>query len=126
MRLKIRFFFWTTFLAVVFGSVTSTPTHASEVRNGVVCRDAGKVVTSKSGKYRCAQNPFLMSTRLTWTSSACLTANRLLKNARNEYESWKDLAKLAGAEGEQTLEQLKSSIEGLEFEMKNNVCKRGR
>jgi hypothetical protein len=48
-----------------------------------------------------------------------------LKDARSQYEDWKDLAKLAGAEGEKTLVELESSIIDLENTMKNEVCKRG-
>jgi hypothetical protein len=55
----------------------------------------------------------------------CFTANALLKDARSQYEDWKDLAKLAGAEGEKTLQDLQTSITELETMMQNEVCKKG-
>ena len=83
--------------------------------------------TTKVGTkvYRCGKNPYFKPASLTWTLRGCFTANALLKDARSQYEDWKDLAKLAGAEGEKTLNDLQASITELENTMKNEVCKKG-
>jgi hypothetical protein len=47
------------------------------------------------------------------------------KDAKQQYEDWVDLAKLAGAEGEKTMQDLQTSITELEDTMKNVACKRG-
>jgi hypothetical protein len=48
-----------------------------------------------------------------------------LKDARSQYDDWKDLAKIAGPDGEKTLQELQTSITELENTMKNEVCKKG-
>ena len=60
-----------------------------------------------------------------WTLSGCLTAYAMWKDAKQQYEDWKDLAKLAGADGEKTLADLQTSIDNLEKTMKTQVCVKG-
>lgn len=103
----------------------SSNASAATIRNGVKCIKAGSVTKSGSKVYRCGKNPYFKPTSLTWTLRGCFTANALLKEARQQYEDWKDLAKLAGAEGEKTLNDLQTSITELENTMKNEVCKKG-
>ena len=108
--------------AMVFGS---TQAQAASVKNGVTCAKVGATTKSGSKVYRCGKNPYVKPNKLTWTLRGCLTANALLKDARQQYEDWKDLAKLAGVEGEKTLSDLLTSITELENTMKNEVCKKG-
>ena len=112
---------------IVTLSLTLIPVNAfaANVKNGVKCVKAN--VTTKVGSkvYRCGKNPYFKPASLTWTLRSCFTANTLLKEARLQYEDWKDLAKLAGAEGEKTLNELQASITELENTMKNEVCKKG-
>ena len=95
------------------------------IKNGVTCSNVGKIVKFDGRVYRCGKNPIFKPNKLTWTLRGCFTANALLKDARSQYEDWKDLAMLAGAEGEKTLSDLQSSIDELESIMKNEVCKKG-
>ena len=116
--------------AVVAGSILGAsmmvmPSQASTVKNGVACSKANATTKVGSKVYRCGKNPYVKPTQLTWTLRGCFTANALLKDARSQYEDWKDLAKLAGADGEKTLMELQTSITELENTMKNEVCKRG-
>ena len=101
------------------------PANAAVVKNGVKCVKSGASIKSGSKIYRCGKNPYYKPTNLTWTLRGCFTANALLKEARQQYEDWKDIAKLAGADGEKTLIELETSITVLENTMKNEVCKRG-
>ena len=101
------------------------PAMAVTVKNGVKCTKANAPTKVGSKVYRCGKNPFFKPTSLTWTLRGCFTANVLLKDAREQYEDWKDLAKLAGAEGEKTMNDLQASITELENTMKNEVCKKG-
>lgn len=99
--------------------------NAAKIANGVACVKA-KATTKVGGKtYVCSKNPFVKPTKLTWTLRQCLTANNLRKDALEQYETWKDLAKLAGPEGDAVLADLQKSITDLENTMKNEVCKRG-
>ena len=116
--------------AVVAGSILGAslmvvPSQAAKVKNGVACSKANATTKVGSKVYRCGKNPYVKPTKLTWTLRGCFTANALLKDARSQYEDWKDLAKLAGADGEKTLMELQTSITELENTMKNEVCKRG-
>lgn len=83
--------------------------------------------TTKVGSkiYRCGKNPYFKPKSLTWTLRGCFTAKSLLREARSQYEDWKDLAKIAGPDGEKTLTELQTSISELEITMKEQVCKKG-
>jgi hypothetical protein len=47
------------------------------------------------------------------------------KDAKEQYADWVDLAKLAGEQGQKTMDELQASIIELESTMKDVVCKRG-
>lgn len=112
-------------LLMMFTSFLNFPAHSVSVKNGVSCTKVN-ATTKVGGKvYRCGKNPYFKPTSLTWTLRGCFTAQALLKEARSQYEDWKDLAKIAGPEGEKTLQDLQSSISELETTMKEEVCKRG-
>mgnify|MGYP006276183983 CR=1 FL=1 len=99
--------------------------NATTVKNGIKCSKLGISIKSGMNVYRCGKNPYVKPTSLTWTRRACFTANALLKEAKSQYEDWQGLAKLAGADGEATLQELRDSITELESTMKNEVCKKG-
>ena len=111
--------------AILGASMIVVPSQAATVKNGVACTKANATTKVGSKVYRCGKNPYVRPTALTWTLRGCFTANALLKDARSQYEDWKDLAKLAGPDGEKTLQELQTSITELENTMKNEVCKRG-
>ncbi len=118
------------FLAILAGgilgaSMVTVPAQAATIKNGVKCTKAGATTKVGTKVYRCGKNPYFKPASLTWTLRGCFTANALLKDARSQYEDWKDLAKLAGAEGEKTLQDLQTSITELETMMQNEVCKKG-
>jgi hypothetical protein len=106
-------------------AVSPFSTSAATIKNGVNCSKSGTTAKSGSKTYRCAKNPYVKPERNTWTLRGCLTAYAMWKDAKEQYEEWVDLAKLAGAEGQKTMDELQDSIEGLEDTMKNVACKRG-
>ncbi|MBM3721295.1 MAG: hypothetical protein FJW47_05300 [Actinobacteria bacterium] len=114
-------------VVAVFGtSAVVIPTaQASTIKNGVQCTKVNATKKVGAMVYRCGKNPYVAPTRLTWTLRDCFTANALLKSAKSQYEGFKDIAKLAGADGEKTINELQASITGLENMMKNEACKKG-
>ncbi len=103
----------------------ATPANAATIKNGVNCSKAGATTKVGSKTYRCAKNPYVKPTRNTWTLRGCLTAYAMWKDAKEQYADWIDLAKLAGAEGQKTMDELQASITDLEATMKDVACKRG-
>ena len=47
------------------------------------------------------------------------------KDAKQQYADWVDIAKLAGDDGQKSLDDLQASIDKLETTMKTQVCKKG-
>jgi hypothetical protein len=106
-------------LGVLIGSgLQIVPASALTIKNGVNCSKVGATTKVGSKTYRCAKNPYVKPSQNTWTLRGCLTALAMWKDA-------KDLAKLAGAEGQKTMDELQASITSLEDTMKNVACKRG-
>ena len=103
----------------------ATPANSVTIKNGVNCSKAGATTKVGSKTYRCAKNPYVKPTRTTWTLRGCLTAYAMWKDAKEQYADWIDLAKLAGAEGQKTMDELQASITDLEATMKDVACKRG-
>ena len=105
--------------------LNAIPANAATIKNGVNCSKAGATTKVGSKTYRCAKNPYVKPTRNTWTLRGCLTAYAMWKDAKEQYADWIDLAKLAGAEGQKTMDELQASITDLEATMKDVACKRG-
>ena len=115
----ISLFLWsfTTFaLPVSFGSVS----------NGAKCTKSGTKTSVGKKTYICGKNPYFKPSKLTWTLRECLNANRLLREAKEQYEVGQSISKLAGPEAMDILSELQNSISELEKTMKEDVCKRGR
>ena len=108
--------------AIGFFAPTSS---AATIKNGVNCTKANATVKVGKKTYRCAKNPYVKPERRTWTLTTCLTAQRFLREAKSEYANWESLAKLAGPDGQKTLDDLQASITSLEDTMKNEACKQG-
>ena len=111
--------------AILFSGAITAPAQAVTIKNGVACTKANATTKVGTKVYRCAKNPYVTPSKRTWTLKGCLDAYALYKNAQEEYDSWKDLAKLAGPEGEKTMKDLQDSIASLENTMKTVACKRG-
>jgi hypothetical protein len=71
-------------LVVAGGVMIAVPADAAvKISNGVACKKSGQTTKTSSGTYRCAKNPLVSSTKLTWLSLDCLTAaNDAVKSQR--------------------------------------------
>ena len=123
MRWRISNVFFLTVL--VFNFILVPSGNAVTIKNGVVCTKANATAKIGTKIYKCAKNPYVTPTKRTWTLSGCLTAYALWKDSKQQYEDFKDIAKLAGAEGEKTMKELLDSIASLETTMKTVACKKG-
>ena len=67
---------------IVAGSVlVAAPAEAApKITNGVSCTKSGSTTKTTAGTYKCAKNPLVSSTKLTWLSVDCInTANAAVK-----------------------------------------------
>jgi len=116
-------------LAATFGlflATTSfaTTSSAATVKNGVTCKKSGQKTKSGSKTYYCEKNPYVTPTNNSWTLAACLDANDLYIEAKDQYGIFKDI--LSGSpEGITELGKLQKSMDSLTVLMKTKVCKKG-
>jgi hypothetical protein len=116
-------------LAATFGlflATTSfaTTSSAATVKNGVTCKKSGQKTKSGSKTYSCEKNPYVTPTKNTWTLTACLDANDLYIEAKDQYGIFKDI--LSGSpEGVIELGNLQKSMDSLTVLMKTKTCKKG-
>jgi hypothetical protein len=109
------------FLATTSFAITSS---AATVKNGVACKKLGQKTKSDSKTYYCKKNPYVTPTKNTWTLAACLNANDLYIEAKDQYGIFKDI--LSGSpEGVTELGKLQKSMDSLTVLMRTKVCKRG-
>jgi len=68
-------------LIVAGGVMVAVPAQAAtKISNGVACTKSGATTKASGGTYKCAKNPLVSSTKLTWLSMECLTsANDAIK-----------------------------------------------
>ena len=109
------------FLATTSFSTTSS---AATVKNGVACKKLGQKTKSGSKTYYCEKNPHVTPTKNTWTLAACLDANDLYIEAKDQYDIFKDILSSA-PDGLTELANLQKSTDSLVVLMKTKVCKKG-
>jgi len=71
--------------ALVLASMTAVPASAAtKVSNGVACKKSGQTTKVSGSTYRCAKNPLVKNSKLTWLSLDCInTANTYKKAVAN-------------------------------------------
>ena len=104
-------------------SFTATA-NAATVKNGVTCKKMGQKTKSGSKTYYCEKNPYVTPTKNTWTLAACLDANDLYIEAKDQYDTFKDILSSA-PDGLAELANLQKSTDSLVVLMKTKVCKKG-
>ena len=119
----------TSVLAATFGlflATTSfaTTSSAATVKNGIACKKLGQKTKSGSKTYYCEKNPYVSPTKNTWTLAACLDANDLYIEAKDQYDIFKDILSSA-PDGLAELANLQKSTDSLVVLMKTKVCKKG-
>lgn len=89
---------------MVAGSLTAIPANAAtKVSNGVACSKSGATIKSGGTTYRCAKNPLVSNSKLTWLSSDCL-------NLAFAYNRSKAALPTAKAKTDATLAQIELDI----------------
>lgn len=61
-------------LVILSGVNAPAASAATKISNGVACSKANSVKSVNGYKYRCAKNPLVKNSKLTWLSFECLTA----------------------------------------------------
>jgi hypothetical protein len=102
----------------------TTSANAATVKNGVTCKKMGQKTKSGSKTYYCEKNPYVTPTKNTWTLAACLDANDLYIEAKDQYDIFKDILSSA-PDGLAELANLQKSTNSLVVLMKTKVCKKG-
>jgi hypothetical protein len=71
--------------ALVLASITVVPASAAtKISNGVACKKAGQTTKVSGSSYKCAKNPLVKNSKLTWLSLDCLnTASTYTKALAN-------------------------------------------
>ena len=60
---------------VIAGGVSAVPASAAaKISNGVACTKVNATTTVSGYKYKCAKNPLVKNSKLTWLSAECLIA----------------------------------------------------
>ena len=81
--------------ALVLASMTAVPASAAtKVSNGVACKKSGQTTKVSGSTYRCAKNPLVKNSKLTWLSLDCLSS---VTNYRNAVKARADLGDVAVA-----------------------------
>jgi hypothetical protein len=62
-------------LVVAGGVMVAVPAEAAaKISNGVACTKSGSTTKTSGGTYKCAKNPLVTNSKLTWLSLDCVTA----------------------------------------------------
>jgi hypothetical protein len=60
---------------LIAGGLTAVPASAAaKISNGTACSKVNATTTVSGYKYKCAKNPLVKNSKLTWLSAECLTA----------------------------------------------------
>ena len=102
-----------------------TPASAATIKTGTACKKAGQTVKVGSKTYVCGKNPVVTPTKNTYMLKACYDGYDVYLQAKDGYESYKDLGPLVGAEGMAQIEELKTSMESIYSTLKTRACKKG-
>lgn len=69
-------------VALVAASTTAVPaTAATKISNGVSCKKANATTKVGTTSYRCAKNPLIKNSKLTWLSFDCLSISNTYNKA---------------------------------------------
>jgi len=72
-------------LVVAGGILVAAPAEAAaKISNGVACTKSGSTTKTSGGTYKCAKNPLVTNSKLTWLSLDCVTAANDAVKAQKE------------------------------------------
>ena len=112
-------------LGLFLATSVVTPASAATIKTGSACTKAGSTKKVGSKTYVCGKNPFVTPTKNTFMLKACFDGYDVYLQAKDGYDSYKDLAPLIGAEGQAQLDQLKKSMDSIYSTLRTKACKRG-
>ena len=112
-------------LGLFLATSVVSPASAATIKTGSSCTKAGTTKKVGSKTYVCGKNPFVSPTKNTYMLKACYDGYDVYLQAKDGYESYKDLGPLVGAEGMAQIEELKTSMESIYSTLKTKACKRG-
>ena len=112
-------------LGLFLATSVVTPASAATIKTGTSCKKAGQSVKVGSKTYVCGKNPFVTPTKNSYMLKACRDGYRVYLQAKEGYDSYKDLAPLAGPEAVAQLDELKVSLESIYSTLQTKACKRG-
>ena len=112
-------------LGLFLATSVVTPASAATIKTGSACTKAGSTKKVGSKTYVCGKNPFVTPTKNTFMLKACFDGYDVYLQAKDGYDSYKDLAPLIGAEGQAQLDELKKSMDSIYSTLRTKACKRG-
>ena len=112
-------------LGLFLATSVVTPASAATIKTGSSCTKAGKTKKVGSKTYVCGKNPVVTPTKKTFMLKACYDGYDVYLQAKDGYDSYKDLAPLIGAEGQAQLDELKKSMDSIYSTLRTKACKRG-
>ena len=112
-------------LGLFLATSVVTPASAATTKTGSACTKAGSTKKVGSKTYVCGKNPFVTPTKNTFMLKACFDGYDVYLQAKDGYDSYKDLAPLIGAEGQAQLDELKKSMDSIYSTLRTKACKRG-
>ena len=112
-------------LGLFLATSVVTPASAATIKTGSACTKAGSTKKVGSKTYVCGKNPFVSPTKNTFMLKACYDGYDVYLQAKDGYDSYKDLAPLIGAEGQAQLDELKKSMDSIYSTLRTKACKRG-
>ena len=112
-------------LGLFLATSVVSPASAATTKTGTSCTKAGKTLKVGKKSYICGKNPFVSPTKNTYMLKACYDAYDVYLQASSEYDSYKDLGPLVGAEGMAQIDELKKSVDSIYETLKTKACKKG-
>ena len=112
-------------LGLFLATSVVTPASAATIKTGSACTKVSSTKKVGSKTYVCGKNPFVTPTKNTFMLKACYDGLDVYAQAKDGYESYKDLGPLVGAEGMAQIEELKKSMDSIYSTLKTRACKRG-
>ena len=112
-------------LGLFLATSVVSPASAATTKTGTSCTKAGKTLKVGKKVYVCGKNPFVTPTKNTYMLKACLDGYDIYLQAKDGYESYKDLGPLVGAEGMAQIEELKTSMNSVYATLQDQACKKG-
>jgi hypothetical protein len=112
-------------LGLFLATSVVTPASAATIKTGSACTKEGSVKKVGKKTYVCGKNEFVSPTKNTFMLKACYDGLDVYAQAKDGYDSYKDLGPLVGAEGMAQIEELKKSMDSIYSTLKTRACKRG-